>query len=607
MNFGDCILMRVITTIVVLLLWQGVFCQDFYSMTTDVYSDTLRAIEERLRVSHEQQDLALTAQAYYERGMHNFSAHIRAHDVINDLIESAKIFKNLRDDDGYYKARFALARFYIIEDIFLDESLRLTVECYQYYKSKGDLLNQARALTQLGRVHQHKLDYDKAIAYVEQGLKLSSEVNDMRLILENRLMIAKLLASQGKVEKMINEAKFVIVSGKYFGHEDLAVEANYLVGQVLVRDQRDQEALPYLREAVESNLLHDQMAFKSNDLLSQVYLRMGDVESAYYFLRKANKVTNELYDKERYTLASQNAVKYKTSEREREIKELEQEKQLSAFKLTQRTRFFITMSILFALAVFATYNYYRLKQHRYESERVLGEQKEKLAKQKINDLQNSLKIENLEAVITGQEAERTRISTDLHDSLGGMLSALKLHYDALQVNHAELAHDQQYLQIMDLIDEACKDVRDISRNLKPVALEKLGMTAALKDLVNKYRVHGSLDISINTNQVDGLLSNDAKLHVYRIIQELLNNALKHAQATEIDVIVNRAEDELVIMVQDNGIGFAPEEVQMGLGLGNLRSRVNVLKGEMEIDTSISRGTSVTIRIPIQAEAVEIMA
>ncbi|MFT4566935.1 MAG: signal transduction histidine kinase, partial [Saprospiraceae bacterium] len=136
---------------------------------------------------------------------------------------------------------------------------------------------------------------------------------------------------------------------------------------------------------------------------------------------------------------------------------------------------------------------------------------------------------------------------------------------------------------------------------KPVALEKLGMTAALKDLVNKYRVKGILDISINTNNVDGLLSKDSKLHVYRIIQELLNNALKHAQASEIDVLVNRADDGLVIMVQDNGQGFDPNTIKKGLGLDNLQSRVNVLRGEMEVDTSISRGTAVTVHIPLSIQ------
>jgi len=575
--------------------------QEYWQEAGNPYSDTLRAINLRIKQSHDVDDLAQIAKGHYERAMHNFSVHVRDQDVINDLAESAKISKYIRDDFGFYRARFALAGFYIEEDIFLDEALKLTAECLEFYKSNDADREVALAVTQLARGHQHKLNYDKAISYVEEGLKLSTELGDKKLILANRLLLTKLLSSQGRVEKMIEQANFIIESEKRYGFNELTDEANFLIGQVLLRDQREKEALPYLVAAVQNIEAVNDLAYQANELLSQVYLKLGDTELAYVHLQRANLITNKLYDKEKYAMASQNAIKYQSFEREKEIKELEEENQLSAFKLNQRTRFFIILTILLALAALAVYNYYRLQKHKYDSERILGEQKEKIAKQKINDLENSLKIENLQAVISGQEAERTRISTDLHDSLGGMLSTLKLHYDGLQVDHEELSNDQDYHRIMQLIDEACKDVRDISRNLKPVALEKLGMTAALKDLVNKYRVKGVLDISINTNNVDGLLTKESKLHVYRIIQELLNNALKHAKASEIDVLVNRSDDELIIMVQDNGQGFDPNTIKKGLGLGNLQSRVNVLRGEMEIDTSISRGTSVTVHIPVSQQ------
>ena len=114
-----------------------------------------------------------------------------------------------------------------------------------------------------------------------------------------------------------------------------------------------------------------------------------------------------------------------------------------------------------------------------------------------------------------------------------------------------------------------------------------------------------MEISLHTHEVDGVLSNEAKLHVYRIIQELLNNALKHANATEIDVQVNKMDGHLFIMVEDNGQGFDHTNAKEGLGLGNLKSRVNVLRGEMEIDSSKDRGTSITVHIPIHTAQFEV--
>ncbi len=595
--------MKLIIFVVLLIVSQSFFGQEGWQSHASAYVDTLRNINDGIREAYIQDDLSKIAEGHYNRAMHNFSVHLRDQDVINDLVESAKIYRYIRDEVGFYKARMALAGFYIEEDIFLNEAIKLTAECYQFYKSSGDLLNEARAVTQLGAGHQHKLDYDKAIAYVEEGLKKSILLGDKKLEFENRMLITQLLGNLGRVEKVIEQAELILNAENKLGWTDHRSEANFLIGSVLVRDGRDKEALPYLRESVDAIEETNDLAYRANELLSQVYLRLNQTSKAYEHLQRANEITNELYSKEKYAMANQIAVKYQTYEKEKVIKELEEEKEISAFKLTQRTRFFIVLSILLALAAFAAFNYFRLQKHKYNTERLLGEQKEKIAKQKINELENSLRIENLQAMITGQEAERTRISTDLHDSLGGMLSTLKLHYDALQIEHEKLGEDKDYLRVMNLIDEACKDVRDISRNLKPTALEKLGMTAALKDLVNRYRVRGTLDISINTNNVDGMLNEETKLHVYRIIQELLNNALKHAQATEIDVFVNRTEEELIVMVQDNGKGFDPSIVKKGLGLGNLQSRVNVLSGEMEIDTSISRGTSISVHIPISVAMV----
>jgi signal transduction histidine kinase len=316
-------------------------------------------------------------------------------------------------------------------------------------------------------------------------------------------------------------------------------------------------------------------------------------------LKKADLLKNQLYEKEKYAKANQIAAKYQTREKDKEIKQLEEGYELMDFKLTQRTRFFIILSTILAMGAFSAFNYYRLQKHRYDTERLIADQKEEISNQKINELENTMKIKNLESMVQGQEAERSRIAAELHDSLGGTLSALKLQYDTLQLDHHSLSEDYDYNRILGLIDDACRDVRDISRNLKPIALENLGLTAALKDLVNRYSTRGKMDISLHLHNVDGILDTEAKLHVYRIIQELLTNAIRHANATEIDIQINKTNDELVIIIEDNGKGFVLDQVKKGLGLGNLDSRINVLHGNIEVDSRVDYGTSFIVRIPIK--------
>ncbi len=592
---------RVVVGIFYLLLPLSVIADD----QPGNYTDSLKVINEKIRLGHAENNLEMCAQGYYDRARYNFSVHLRDQDVMYDLIESAKIYRYLKNDFGFYRARMALADFYIEEEIFLDEAIKLTAEAYQFYVDQNRKTEQAKAITQLGEVYQKKLDYEKAISYVEDGLKASLELENVQMELTNRLLITRLLGNLGNVEKVIEQGEYIIQKESDLGLNQVSAEAFFLIGSNLMMDDQVEKSLYYLKNAVKLNYNVNDLAYQSNSLLSKAYFALDSMTAAYKHLKIANDITSELYNREKYAMASEIAVKYQSYEKDKEIRALEEDNQLYAFKLNQRTRFFIIVTILLVLCALAVYNYFRLQKQRFKMERLLARQKEEISKQKINELESTLKIKNLQSMVLGQEAERTRIAQDLHDSLGGTLSTLKLQYDALQVEHEGLTDDGEYLRIMGMIDGACNEVRDIARNLKPISLGKLGLTAALKDLVNRYSLKGIMDISLHTHEVDGVLSEEAKLHVYRIIQELLNNALKHADATEIDVQVNKMDGELFIVVEDNGKGFDLDNTAHGLGLGNLQSRVNVLRGEIEIDSSRDLGTSVTVHIPIQTAQFEI--
>lgn len=595
--------MRPITLFIVFLLCFSVLkSQSIQTIPDSSYVEILKKINDRITQSSEKEDWANLALAYYDRARCNFYVPLRNQDIIGDLIESAKLYKYLKDDLGFYNARLALAEFYILEEIFLDDALKLTAESFRFYNEKGIKKKVINATYQLGRIYKKKLDYEKAIPYVEKALAGSIEIGDHQGELESRLLIIELFGKLGNVERVIEQGLYSIELEKTYGLNIVSAQIYHLMASNLFKDGQLKRAFEYAQQSAELNPKKNSLSEQNFTLLASLYKEQGEPESAYEHALLATNIKTELYNQEKYALSNQLAVKYQTFEKEKEIKELEQDNELIEFRLTQRTRVFIILLSLFSLIAAGAFYLYRLQRQKLAIKNLIAQQQEEISKQKINELENSLNIKNLKAMVKGQEAERTRIATDLHDSLGGMLSTLKLQYDTLQLDHKELAQDADYYKVMDLIDEACKDVRDIARNLKPNALEKMGLEPALKDLINRYSLRGTMDISLHTSQVDNLLSEDAKLHVYRIIQELLNNALKHAHATEIDVQINNYDDELVIVVEDNGSGFNQETVTKGLGLGNLESRVNLLRGEMEIDTSPNKGTSVMVHIPIATAA-----
>ncbi len=596
--------MRYLTIRNSILVYLSIYSWTLFANSDTTYLSQLKDLNARVEQSLEQNDIASRALAYYDRAKLNFSVPLRNQDIIGDLIESAKLYKYLNDELGYYNTRLALAEFYILEEIYLDEAFKLTTEAFRFFKKNGVIHKEIIATKQMGQVYQKKQDYEKAIPYIEQALSSSINIDDHAQELNIRVLIIDLFGKLGKVEKVVEQGLFSIKLEDKYGLQSITPKVYHLMANYLYMDGQYGPSLDYAETSMKLNTNAD-LAIENYDLLAKLYEQLSQYDKAYKAAMSANENRVDQYNQQKYALSNQLAVKYQTYEREREIRDLEQENEMKEVHLLQRTRlFFIIGSILLLLTGVAIY-FYRLQKQKLAAKNLISQQQQEINKQKINDLENSLKIKNLKSMVNGQEAERTRIATDLHDSLGGMLSTLKLQYDSLQIDHQDLGEDQDYHKIMDLIDEACKDVRDISRNLKPNALEKLGLSAALKDLINRYNTRGVLDISLHINEVDGILNNESKLHVYRIIQELLNNALKHAQAKEIDVQINKNREFLMIMVEDNGIGFIENEVVKGLGLGNLQSRVNLLKGEITFDSVPGQGTSVIVHIPIVAASIVI--
>ena len=218
--------------------------------------------------------------------------------------------------------------------------------------------------------------------------------------------------------------------------------------------------------------------------------------------------------------------------------------------------------------------------------------------QQLNKQQNEMF--NLAA--TMQEKERKRIAEDIHDGLGSVLSAAKLKLSALKDNNANLTEEQKekYLSTLSLLDEASTELRSISHNIMPAALSKLGLIAAFENVTEKISSHSPVKIQFEAHDFDSRLEESIEMSIYRIVLELLNNTVKHAKATNAVVQLIKYPDFINITVEDNGKGFEYEKAvidKKGIGLGNIESRVNYLKGKMDVESSLGKGTITIIDIP----------
>lgn len=208
-----------------------------------------------------------------------------------------------------------------------------------------------------------------------------------------------------------------------------------------------------------------------------------------------------------------------------------------------------------------------------------------------------------EALIEGQENERMRVSQELHDGLGQLFTAIKLNLQELKEsikNKQEPHHIQQNVTVLEEnIGIAFSEVKNISKNLMPDVLRQFGLQPALKDLVDKWNATVDLDIQLELVDVNKRFSADLEKAIFRMCQELINNSVRHGKAHKIYVQILNHEDSLVLMVEDDGVGFEPTQVKTGFGLRNIWSRAEVFEGHVTIDSAPNQGTVTTIEIPLK--------
>ncbi len=254
---------------------------------------------------------------------------------------------------------------------------------------------------------------------------------------------------------------------------------------------------------------------------------------------------------------------------------------------------------LFEALIFASLIGFKTKET--ELEKVINEASYELEIQKTTTLLKEQEINTINAMIEGQEKERLHIARDLHDSLGGTLAAVKMHIDNLQIN-IESSHNPQ--ELLDkaniLISEAYTSVRSIAHERNSGVMAKEGLLPAIEKLANKVSTPSGLTIEIQHFGLEERLSNHLEITIFRIIQELVTNVIKHAQATELQISLTQHQEELNIVVEDNGKGFIVGKLpeKDGMGLGSIERRVEHLEGTMEVDSTPSKGTNIIIDIPI---------
>ncbi|MFN4145032.1 MAG: ATP-binding protein [Runella sp.] len=210
-----------------------------------------------------------------------------------------------------------------------------------------------------------------------------------------------------------------------------------------------------------------------------------------------------------------------------------------------------------------------------------------------------------EAFLKGQTTERKRVATELHDNLGGLLSAAKLSLQILDPSQLNQHEREIYENIIEMMIDACRQVRTLSHNMLPEELEKQGLVVALERLVYKLNRVGTTQFSFQTNiETPTRLGPESEFNIYSIGLELCNNVLKHARASKAFITLQNSGQRLILTVADDGRGLPPDSDGEGMGFDNIRQRTHALRGTFSIATHTNSGTVITVNVPLDITTLE---
>jgi signal transduction histidine kinase len=328
------------------------------------------------------------------------------------------------------------------------------------------------------------------------------------------------------------------------------------------------------------------------ELLYQAYHQQGNTSQALTYYTQYISLRDSILADETQLKIKELEGKYNEKSSQLTINRLQTANTLQQAQI-KKNRELIALIIGGGLLVLALlFLLYQRQVHKKK----IAQQKQQLYAQQLKELEQQRQLEVYTAVLEGQETERARLARDLHDGLGGMLAGTKLYLS--QINQTVINGQAVYLQTaVNQIDHSMQELRRIARNMMPETLRKFGLPTALKDLCEGL-THPNLRIQFQSMGLSQDMPQPIQLTIYRIVQELIANAIKHAEATEILVQCLQNPDGIHITVEDNGRGFEATKMQSnGIGLANVRNRVEYLKGRLEIQSEPKVGTTITIEIP----------
>ncbi len=447
------------------------------------------------------------------------------------------------------------------------------------------------AYNNLGQIYTKKGQYEDALFYLEKACKAPNGHKARGYCLES------ISACYLKMDKLDEAIAYGMLAKKIFGNKDLKfiLLSENTIGKSYHKKKMYPKAIAIyeklLKKVQARGFIDIEIEILEN--LSQSLIAQNNIQKADQYTIQRYRLKDSLVQIQKNKENKELEVKFQILQKEKEIELLKKDQQLKENQLASEKKLkqliFVAFLIVLVSSIILLIVYYQ----KLVAKNKLSKKQQEINGEKINTLIKEQELKLIRAAIEAQNTERIRIAQDLHDSIGGNLAAIKLQFDSTLNNN-----NNEFNIIKGQIDETYHLIRRISHNLMPEKFYQNKFTYLVKEYLDEIGNAHDLTIVFNVFPETEINNMHEKLSVeiFRIIQELLINTLKHAKAKNVNIQIDLLDDIICLIFEDNGIGFNVENNHEGIGLQNIRNRLAKLDGTLKIDSVLNRGTILHIEI-----------
>ncbi|MEI7597285.1 MAG: sensor histidine kinase [Bacteroidota bacterium] len=502
------------------------------------------------------------------------------------LYKSIKLLEGKKDNSSIALVYSNLGALFFKQDDY-SNGLNCFVKSYSIYKKLNNLQKISECYNSIASAFSKRGEIRKAIIWYEKSLAISSTINYKQASSVSYYNIGAIYKNQQNYNKALESFTIALMQNIAFDNKYGISLINCNIADIYNKKKDYKKALTFgLKSLTQNKSLGAQLKeYTIYNVLKETYFGLGEYKKAFQYGELYLSANDSTFNQIKAKTIAETTAKYQIEKHAKEIDLLKRENEIKKYEIKQQNAkvYSLIGLSLFIIVLFIVF-YFLIR----------AKQKENFNKELL-DQQNK----GLIAISESQERERVRIARELHDGVGQLLAGVKINLSSFRPQFDDISQKERdaYLNTIKLIDEACTEVRVVSHQMIPKSLTNSGIANAVEELLGNVLKPAGIMFSFDLHNIPKL-PEFIEFQLYRIIQEIINNVIKHASASFVSIQLLKNNAALVLIVEDNGVGYDKMKVKDGIGLLNILSRVSSLNGNFSIEPSPGNGTIVTIRIPI---------